>query len=93
MMLSDRLGRTTSKEQYAFFYKTSTVSVVNSYQWPDVNDVFEREPYIVRFRPLTGSQGDFAFAGIHVKPEKLLTRSITFTTSTNPSPPCGVCRK
>jgi endonuclease/exonuclease/phosphatase family metal-dependent hydrolase len=70
MMLSERLGRTSSKEQYAFFYKQSTVGVVNVYQWPDVNDVFEREPYIVRFRPLgSSSSGDFAFLGIHVKPE------------------------
>lgn len=69
MMLSERLGRTSSKEQYAFFYKQSTVGVVNAYQWPDVNDVFEREPYTVRFRPLTGSSGDFGFMGIHVKPD------------------------
>jgi len=70
MRLSERLGRTSSKEQYAFFYKTSTVSVVNIYQWPDVGDVFEREPYIVRFRPTSNyAVGDFAFLGIHVKPE------------------------
>jgi endonuclease/exonuclease/phosphatase family metal-dependent hydrolase len=70
MMLSERLGRTTSKEQYAFFYKQSTVSVVNVHQWPDVGDVFEREPYIVRFRPLGNyAVGDFAFLGIHVKPD------------------------
>lgn len=70
MMLSERLGRTSSKEQYAFFYKQSTVSVVTSHQWPDVGDVFEREPYIVRFRPTSNyAVGDFAFLGIHVKPE------------------------
>jgi endonuclease/exonuclease/phosphatase family metal-dependent hydrolase len=69
MMLSDRLGRTTSKEQYAFFYKTSTVGVVNFYQWPDTTDIFEREPYIVRFRASSYAVGEFGFLGIHVKPE------------------------
>jgi len=70
MMLSERLGRTSSKEQYAFFYKQSTVGVVNVHQWPDVGDVFEREPYIVRFRPTSNyAVGDFAFLGIHVKPD------------------------
>jgi len=70
MMLSTRLGRTSSKEQYAFFYKVGTVSVVNSHQWPDVGDKFEREPYIVRFRPTSNyAVGDFAYLGIHVKPD------------------------
>jgi endonuclease/exonuclease/phosphatase family metal-dependent hydrolase len=69
MMLSDRLGRTTSKEQYAFFYKTSTVGVVNFYQWPDTTDIFEREPYIVRFRASSYAVGEFGFLGIHTKPD------------------------
>jgi len=70
MVISERLGRTTSKEQYAFFYKVGTVSVVTTHQWPDVGDHFEREPYVVRFRPTSNyAVGDFAFLGIHVKPE------------------------
>jgi endonuclease/exonuclease/phosphatase family metal-dependent hydrolase len=69
MALSPRLGRTSSKEQYAYFYKTSVVSVVNTYQWPDTADIFEREPYIVRFRASSYAVGDFGFIGIHVKPE------------------------
>jgi len=69
MSLSTRLGRTSSKEQYAYFYKTSIVSVVNTYQWPDTADFFEREPYIVRFRASSYAVGDFGFIGIHVKPE------------------------
>jgi len=70
MELSERLGRTSSKEQYAYFYKTSTVSVVNRYQWPDVGDKFEREPFAVRFRPTSNyAVGEFGYIGIHVKPE------------------------
>jgi hypothetical protein len=69
MMLSDRLGRTSSEEQYAFFYKTSTVSVVDYYQWPDTSDILEREPYMVRFRANSYAVGEFGYLGIHVKPE------------------------
>jgi endonuclease/exonuclease/phosphatase family metal-dependent hydrolase len=69
MALSARLGRTSSKEQYAYFYKTSIVSVVATYQWPDTSDIYEREPYIVRFRASNYAVGDFGFIGIHVKPE------------------------
>jgi hypothetical protein len=69
MELSDRLGRTSSKEQYAYFYKTSTVSVVSTYQWPDSADIYEREPFIVRFRASGYTVGDFGFIGIHVKPD------------------------
>ena len=30
--------------------RTSAVTVVGSYQWPDTADIFEREPFMVRFR-------------------------------------------
>jgi len=70
MMLSERLGRTSSKEQYAYFYRVGVVSVVTSHQWPDVKDEFERPPYTVRFRPTSNyAVGDFGFMGIHVKPD------------------------
>jgi endonuclease/exonuclease/phosphatase family metal-dependent hydrolase len=69
MVLSSRLGRTTSKEQYAFFYKPSLVTVITTYQWPDTGDLFEREPFIVHFHPTSCYDvGDFAFMAIHVKP-------------------------
>lgn len=69
MMLSIRLGRTSSMEQYAYFYKTETVSVVDDYQWPDDSDIFEREPYMVRFRASGYAVGEFSMMGIHVKPD------------------------
>jgi deoxyribonuclease-1-like protein len=43
--LSDRLGRTSSKEQYGYFYKIKTFDLLKTYQYPDPNDDFEREPY------------------------------------------------
>ncbi len=49
---SDRLGRTVSKEQYAYFYNTDTVrlrGVPQTYPEPEGSDPFHREPFIVWF--------------------------------------------
>lgn len=65
---SERLGRTTSKEAYAYFYNTETVEFIqgSDYVYDDVNDVFEREPYIASFR---SGNFDFTLVGIHTKPD------------------------
>jgi hypothetical protein len=49
---SPRLGRTTSKEAYAYIYNTQAVQFVqgSDYVYDDNNDVFEREPYIATFK-------------------------------------------
>lgn len=71
MALSDRLGRTVSKEQYAFIYRVDQLSVLDSYHYddgvePDM-DTFEREPFTVRF---TTSDGfDFSMLAMHTSPE------------------------
>lgn len=61
-----RLGRSTSKEQYAYYYNPSLVSFQSSYTYADQNDFFEREPFIARFN---SSQFDFVLINIHIKPE------------------------
>jgi len=49
--ISDRLGRTNSREQYVFMYRTDRVEIVRTFQYDDsVNDHFEREPYSVLVR-------------------------------------------
>ncbi len=65
---SERLGRTTSKEAYAYFYNSKTVEFIedSDYVYDDVNDVFEREPYIASFR---SGNFDFTLVGIHTKPD------------------------
>jgi endonuclease/exonuclease/phosphatase family metal-dependent hydrolase len=65
---SERLGRTTSKEAYAYFYNTETVDFIedSEFVYNDADDVFEREPYIASFR--SGSF-DFTLVGIHIKPD------------------------
>lgn len=71
VLLSPRLGRTTSKEQYAYFYrKGSGLSVINNYTFMDRADSFEREPYIVAFKSSDTVLKQFTLAGIHVDPDK-----------------------
>lgn len=65
---SERLGRTTSKEVYAYFYNTETVEYLDdsAFVFDDVDDVFEREPYVASF--IAGGF-DFTLIGIHTKPD------------------------
>lgn len=67
-IISQRLGRTGSKEQYAFVYNTKTVDLVpeSSYVVEDPDDVFEREPFVAFFR---SGNFDFKLVNNHIKPE------------------------
>jgi len=67
-IISQRLGRTASKEQYAFVYNTKTVDLISesSYVVADPNDVFEREPFVAFFR---SGNFDFKLVNNHIKPE------------------------
>jgi len=69
--ISIRTGRSSSKEQYAFIYRPDKVLVMSEYQYPDVDDVFEREPFVVQFRRLdTNFDGpsEFSIIALHAKP-------------------------
>jgi deoxyribonuclease-1-like protein len=65
---SERLGRTTSKEAYAYIYNTQAVQFIqgSDYVFNDIADVFEREPYIASFKI---GNFDFVLVGIHTKPD------------------------
>lgn len=64
---SARLGRTASKEEYAFIFNMRTVSYANaSYVYNDVNDVFEREPFIAGFK---SGNFDYILINLHTKPD------------------------
>jgi len=67
-IISQRLGRTGSKEQYAFVYNTKTVDLIpeSSYVVADPDDVFEREPFVAFFR---SGNFDFKLVNNHIKPE------------------------
>ena len=68
-VVSDRLGRTTSKEQYAYLYNTQTIQQFgNPYTYPDSSDLFQREPYVAEFRARNGNF-DFVLITIHTDPD------------------------
>ncbi|KAI6653574.1 hypothetical protein LOD99_3469 [Oopsacas minuta] len=74
--ISERTGRTSSKEQYCFFYRTSRVSVVNTHQYNDsVNDYFEREPFSVLFEHNCSMSvcEKFWLQAIHTKPTEAIS--------------------
>ena len=76
MALSERTGRSSSKEQYSFFYRISRVSIVSTHQFNDTEqDHFEREPFSVLFRHNCSNSsagiavcGEFWLQAIHTKP-------------------------
>ncbi len=69
MLVGPRLGRTVSKEQYAYFYRTAAIEPVGLPEtWQDVDDSFEREPFLAMFKVING-KFDFILADIHTKPE------------------------
>lgn len=64
---SPRLGRTVSKEKYAFIYNKNTVYYRDiSFVYDDILDVFEREPFIAAFR---SGDFDYTLVNIHTKPD------------------------
>ncbi len=68
-VVGERLGRTTSKEQYAYLYNIQTMQVIGTpYTYPDTNDLFQREPYVAEFKAKNGNF-DFVLITIHTDPD------------------------
>ena len=68
-IVSERLGRTTNKEQYAYIFNTQTLQKIGSpYVYPDPNDLFQREPYVSEFKAKNGNF-DFVLMTIHTDPD------------------------
>jgi len=65
IIVSERLGRTASKEQYAYLYDPDKVMPDQAYVWNDSRDLFEREPYVAHFRFGTD---EFTMIGMHATP-------------------------
>ncbi len=67
-----RLGRTSSKEQYAYIYNTRTIAPSGdafTYPEPTGSDPFHREPYIMPFRVTNGTL-DAVLIVIHTDPDE-----------------------
>lgn len=65
IIVSERLGRTASKEQYAYLYNPDKVMPDEAYVYNDSRNQFEREPYVAHFR--FGADA-FTMIGIHTSP-------------------------
>jgi endonuclease/exonuclease/phosphatase family metal-dependent hydrolase len=73
-VIGPRLGRTVSKEQYAFIFDRATIEVDRNqtYTVEDRDDVLHREPLVAWFRvrgPPTNEAFTFTLVNIHVDPD------------------------
>ena len=69
-IIGPRLGRTSSKEQYAFIYNTLTVEPIGTgFTADDPEDIFHREPFIAHFRSKAGNF-DFLLLTLHTDPDE-----------------------
>lgn len=77
-IIGPRLGRTTSKEQYAFAFNTARIDADrgSAYTVPDPRDQLHREPFVAHFR-VRGQSGVPAFTfnlvNIHTDPDETTT--------------------
>ncbi|XP_044513016.1 deoxyribonuclease-1-like 2 [Gracilinanus agilis] len=67
-LASEPLGRDNYKEMYLFVYRTETISVLDSYCYPDPEDVFSREPFIVKFSSPNTAMKEFVLVPLHSAP-------------------------
>ena len=69
-IIGPRLGRTSSKEQYAYIYNTNTIEAIGEpYTYDDsAKDIFHREPFIAQFKAKNGTF-DFTMVTIHTDPD------------------------
>jgi deoxyribonuclease-1-like protein len=74
-VVGPRLGRTTSKEQYAFVYDTASIEIDRSalYTVADPDDLLHREPLVGWFRvrgPPLEQAFTFSLVNIHTDPDE-----------------------
>jgi deoxyribonuclease-1-like protein len=75
-VIGPRLGRTSSKEQYAYVYNTRTVDLNRDwiYTISDPNDRLHREPFVASFRARGPPPSDafrFTLINIHTDPDEV----------------------
>lgn len=77
-VIGPRLGRTNSKEQYAFVFNTARITVdrTSVYTVPDPSDLLHREPLVARFRVRgepAAKMFSFSLVNIHTDPDETKT--------------------
>ncbi|NXF95534.1 DNSL2 protein, partial [Eubucco bourcierii] len=66
--ISGPLGRENYKEMYLFIYRTDVVSVVDTYQYEDPQDIFSREPFVLRVSAHRTKVEEFVLVPLHSAP-------------------------
>ena len=74
-LLGERLGRTSSKEQYAYIFDTRRIAPYGDvYTVRDEEDLLHREPFVARFAVI-GRPGSkpfsFSLANVHTDPDEV----------------------
>jgi deoxyribonuclease-1/deoxyribonuclease-1-like protein len=72
LLLSERLGRTSSKEQYAWFYRSEVLRVVRNITAQDTADQFERPPQTVWWSLRSDPSYTIATVGLHAAPDHVV---------------------
>ncbi|XP_076469217.1 deoxyribonuclease-1-like isoform X2 [Babylonia areolata] len=67
-VISEPIGRSSYKEQYAYFYRTDRMLLLGAYKYEDPSDVFEREPFVAKFAPKSAHNDMISLIGFHAKP-------------------------
>ncbi|EGW09740.1 Deoxyribonuclease-1-like 2 [Cricetulus griseus] len=67
---SKPLGRDQYKEMYLFVYRKDAVSVISTYQYPDPEDAFSREPFVVKFSAPSSAAKELVLIPLHAAPHQ-----------------------
>ncbi|EDL22318.1 deoxyribonuclease 1-like 2, isoform CRA_a [Mus musculus] len=67
---SKPLGRDQYKEMYLFVYRKDVASVVSTYQYPDPEDAFSREPFVVKFSVPSCATKELVLIPLHAAPHQ-----------------------
>ncbi|XP_055991239.1 deoxyribonuclease-1-like 2 [Sorex fumeus] len=67
---SEPLGRDHYKEMYLFVYRKDAVSVSDTYQYPDPEDAFSREPFVVKFAVPGSAARELVLVPLHAAPHR-----------------------
>ncbi|GIY09166.1 deoxyribonuclease-1 [Caerostris darwini] len=70
MEISERVGRGSAKEQYAYIYRNDKFRFLSGHIYPDPKDNFMRPPFIAHFAtPTLRDLDSMLFIGIHTQPK------------------------
>ncbi|EEX34340.1 MULTISPECIES: exonuclease/endonuclease/phosphatase family protein [Vibrio] len=70
MIVGERLGRSASKEQYAYVYRVDVLTPLRFYTSDDPDDVFHREPLVAHFQCPACVSPNLIVVNVHTDPDE-----------------------